>query len=127
MELLLLVILVGGGIAGAAAWSNRQRRQREQEELAAVKRTAEEDVTRLGEDVAALDTDVAGRELDEGMRQDYRRALDSYDNAKTALDATRKPEDIQGVTTALEDGRYAVASVRAMSRSFTFDSVAKLP
>jgi hypothetical protein len=70
-------------------------------------------VTRLGEDVARLDTDTSGHDLDEAARQDYRRALDAYDSAKEALGRVRKPEDVSEVTGILEDGRYAVASLRA--------------
>src|SRR5262245_62075621 len=117
MELFWLVLIIGGGFFAYRAWTaNRERAQQEQRqhaELASVRATAEEDVTRLGEDVAALDTAVAGRDLYEATVQDYRRALDAYDASKAALAAMRTPEDARGVTGALEDGRYAVACVRA--------------
>jgi hypothetical protein len=96
--------------------SSRARKQREAEAaetLAEVRRVAEEDVTRLGEEVAALDVEVAGQVMDEGLRQDYHRALDAYEHAKAALDAVRDPAAISGVTEAIEDGRYAAACVRA--------------
>ena len=70
-------------------------------------------MTRLGEDVALLDADTAGRELDEATRQDYRRALDSYDAAKAALGRVRTPDDVRGITGILEDGRYAMSCVQA--------------
>ena len=115
MEIVLLIVALG---IGAALFLQHRQKQRASEEadaesLAAVRRVAEEDVVRLGEDLQALDTDVAGRELDEGARQDYRRALDAYDAAKAALDAVRKPDDVRGVTEALEDGRYAAVCVLA--------------
>jgi hypothetical protein len=47
------------------------------------------------------------------MQQDYQRALDAYENAKTSLYAVRRPEEIRHVTEILEDGRYAVACVKA--------------
>ena len=47
------------------------------------------------------------------MQQDYQRALDAYDNAKMSLDAVSKPDEIKHVTEILEDGRYAVACVKA--------------
>ena len=47
------------------------------------------------------------------MQQDYQRALDAYDNAKMSLDAVTKPDEIKHVTEILEDGRYAVACVKA--------------
>ncbi|MGH8894748.1 MAG: hypothetical protein ACRDWY_15810 [Actinomycetes bacterium] len=113
MELLILFVLIGAGIAFLVTRSQRREKHRELESLQSVKSVAEEDVTRLGEDVALLDTDTAGRQLDEATRQDYRRALDSYDAAKAALDRVRTPDDIRGITGILEDGRYAVACVLA--------------
>ena len=47
------------------------------------------------------------------MQQDYQRALDAYDDAKMSLDAVTKPDEIRHVTAILEDGRYAVACVKA--------------
>ena len=47
------------------------------------------------------------------MQQDYQRALDAYDDAKMSLDAVTKPDEIRHVTEILEDGRYAVACVKA--------------
>ena len=82
-------------------------------QLATSKRAADEDVTKFGEELQRLDSDVAGHALDEPMQQDYQRALDAYDNAKMSLDAVTKPEEIRHVTEILEDGRYAVACVKA--------------
>ncbi|MDP9396152.1 MAG: hypothetical protein M3Q27_18600, partial [Actinomycetota bacterium] len=113
MEGVIIIAVVLLVLVGVMLWSAQRKRQADQARVAAVRGVAEEDVTRLGEDVAALDVDVAGRMLDEATRQDYRRALDAYDAAKRALDAVTRPEDVRGVTEALEDGRYAVACVRA--------------
>jgi uncharacterized membrane protein YgcG len=114
VELLIIVLIVGAAVWAFSAWSTRRRRQEEEAaSLAAVRGTTGEDVTRLGEDVAALDTATAGTALDEATTQDYRRALDAYDSAKSALERMQRPEDARAVTEALEDGRYAVACVRA--------------
>ena len=114
MELLIVAIIV---IAGVVFVSSRRNKQRQQEAdaqaLRAVTKVAEEDVTRLGEDVAQLDVDTGGRQLDEATRQDYRRALHSYDAAKSALDRVQRPDDVRGITGILEDGRYAIACVQA--------------
>lgn len=114
----LLILVVGLAVAIWVSHRRQQRRRREleaqrAEELAAVKRTADEDVTRYGEEVTRLDTAVIGHELDDAARQDYERALDCYEQAKTAVDAVRSPEEIKHVTEVLEDGRYAVSCVRA--------------
>ena len=113
MEILVVLLLVGAVFLFVKSRAGSQQRKAEAESLAAVRSVAEEDVTRLGEDVALLDAKTAGRDLDEATRQDYRRALDSYDAAKSALDRVRSPEDVKAITGILEDGRYAMACVEA--------------
>jgi hypothetical protein len=115
MEWILLLLLLAAGAAVLVARSNKRKREalEQAEALEKVRKVAEEDVTRFGEDLQALDTEVTGRELDEPTRQDYRRALDSYDAAKASLDAVRRPDEVRGVTGAIEDGRYAIACVQA--------------
>lgn len=111
----LLVVLVV--IAGVVSVTGRRRKARELErrstELEPVKKLAFEDITALGVDLQELDLDLAGRELDAGMNADYQRALDSYESAKTAGDQITEPEHIKHITEILEDGRYAIACVRA--------------
>ena len=82
-------------------------------DLAAVRSVADEDVTRFGEELQRLDDDLLTEKLDEAARQDYQRALDSYESAKESVSRVAVPEDVKHVTSALEDGRYAVACVRA--------------
>jgi hypothetical protein len=113
MEILVVLLLAGAVFLFVKSRAGNRQRQEEAESLAAVRTVAEEDVTRLGEDVALLDAKTAGRDLDEATRQDYRRALDSYDAAKSALDRMRRPEDVKAITAILEDGRYAMACVEA--------------
>jgi hypothetical protein len=81
--------------------------------LEPVKKLAFEDVTALGVALQDLDTELAGRSLDEGANADYQRALDAYEAAKTSADAISRPEEVQDVTKILDDGRYAIACVRA--------------
>jgi hypothetical protein len=87
----------------------RQRRI----QLASSTNETSKDITTFGEELQLLDAEVASRTLDEAMRQDYQQALDAYEDAKLSLSAVKKPEDISHVTQILEDGRYAVASVKA--------------
>lgn len=91
----------------------QQRREVAAEELAAVRRLTDEDVTEFGEELQGLDVELAGRELDEGTRQDYQRALDDYEAAKESVAAVTSPDQVGHVSEILEDGRYAVACVRA--------------
>ena len=99
------------GASGPAAGGRRAAELETQ--LSTSKRAADEDVTKFGEELQRLDTDVAGHPLDEAMQQDYQRALDAYDDAKMSLDAVTQPDEIKHVTEILEDGRYAIACVKA--------------
>ena len=111
----LLVIVLA--LVGLVIWSRKRSREvaaaRARAELEPVKKLAFEDVTAFGEQLQQLDLDLAGKELDEGMRADYQRALDTYESAKTAGDAMTRPDDVGHVTQIVEDGRYAIACVRA--------------
>lgn len=115
-ELIGLLVLVAM-IAGVVVVSGRTRRaralERKNAELEPVKKLAFEDITALGVELQELDLEMAGRELDTGMNADYQRALDAYEAAKTAGDRLTEPEQIRHVTEILEDGRYAIACVRA--------------
>jgi hypothetical protein len=115
--LLVLVVVVGGGVALYRRHATREREAAEQAQLetqlSTSKRAADEDVTKFGEELQRLDSDVAGKPLDEAMQQDYQRALDAYDDAKMSLAAVSRPEEIRHVTEILEDGRYAIACVKA--------------
>ncbi len=115
MEWVLVVLVV---IAVVAFVVIRRRNaqvsaQRAVAELEPVKKLAFEDVTALGVELQDLDLELAGKPLDTGANADYQRALDSYESAKTAADAITRPEQVQDVTKILDDGRYAIACVRA--------------
>ncbi|RBQ17170.1 hypothetical protein DP939_27245 [Spongiactinospora rosea] len=111
---LLVLLLVGGG--GLFLYSRKKRQQREAREaaeLAAVKQTVEEDVTKFGEEITALDTDVKMLGEGGGHLNEWQEALDSYEKAKVELAAVKRPDDVRGVTSTLQDGRYALAVVKA--------------
>lgn len=114
LVVVLVALVVIAGI-GVVAWQRSRAKQLAQaeESLRAVTKVADEDVTRFGEELQELHIDTLTTELDPAMRQDYQRALDSYENAKGLLRDVREPEQVKGVTTALEDGRYAKACVLA--------------
>lgn len=116
MELVLVLVVLGGLVVTAlvaGSSSKRRAQERATAELLPVRKLAEEDVTALGVELQDLDLDLAGRELDAGANADYQRALDSYEAAKTAAAGLGRPEDVRHVTEILEDGRYAMACVRA--------------
>ena len=117
MELLVLLLVIGVVVFGAQKVAARRRQaeleSREAAELAAVRTVTEEDVTRFGEELQQLDSDMLTEQLDQAARQDWQRALDSYEAAKESLRLATRKDDIRHVTEALEDGRYAVACVQA--------------
>src|SRR5699024_1150429 len=111
-----VLVVLGGLVAvalAAGASSRKRTAAREHAELMPVKRLADEDVTALGVELQDLDIDLAGQPLDAGARADYQRALDSYESAKAAAAQLARPEEVRHVTEILEDGRYAMACVRA--------------
>jgi hypothetical protein len=117
MDLLIVLLVIAAIIfvVSSVSKSNRRREaeQREAEQLEAVRGVAEEDVTRFGEELQRLDDEMRLTRLDEAMRQDYQRALDSYEAAKQTLGQITRADEIKHVTESLEDGRYAVACVVA--------------
>jgi hypothetical protein len=119
MDLLVLLLVIGAGVFLFQRVTAQRRRaeleSRQAADLAAVKVVADEDVTRFGEELQRLDTDMLTAQLDEAARQDYQRALDSYESAKESLRLATRPDDVKHVTEALEDGRYAAACVVARS------------
>jgi hypothetical protein len=116
MELLLVLLVVGGVLAlVVSGYRKQQRAELEQKsaDLTAVVKVADEDVTRFGEELQRLDVEMLVTPLDESMRQDYQRALDSYEAAKETLRQVTEADHVKHVTEALEDGRYAMACVLA--------------
>ncbi|MFC0864886.1 hypothetical protein ACFHYQ_21570 [Sphaerimonospora cavernae] len=104
-------------VGGAGLWiigrrKKRKREEREAAELAAVKQTVEEDVTKFGEEITALDLDMKMLPQAE-TTTDWQRALDSYERAKNELAAVQRADELRTVTSTLEDGRYALACVKA--------------
>ena len=111
---LLVLVLLAAAVFVVVRRRNKQlAAERAVRELEPVKKLTFEDVTALGVELQGLDLDLAGRQLDDGAHADYQRALDSYEAAKTSADAISSPEQVQDVTKILDDGRYAIACVRA--------------
>src|SRR5918993_1545969 len=103
--LVLLVAAIGAAVLASRS-SKRKELERKAAELEPVKKLAFEDITALGMELQDLDEDLAGHELDKGTRADY-------ESAKFSGDYMTKPDEITNVTKILDDGRYAIACVRA--------------
>jgi hypothetical protein len=107
--ILLLVLFIGGAIVVVVLV--RRGRKTRALQLASVRKTVDEDITEYGERLGAFS--IADPGFDDATRADMQRALDSYDRAKSSVALMRSPADAATVTTALEDGRYALACVDA--------------
>ncbi|MFF3848345.1 hypothetical protein [Streptomyces sp. NPDC002328] len=108
-------VLVAGG-AGAYTVVRHNRRRHDEEQRAALDRlrvVVDEDITAFGEELDRLDFHPAAPDADDAMRADYEVALDAYEKAKAAMAAATMPEDVRGVTEALEDGRFSLARLAA--------------
>jgi uncharacterized membrane protein YgcG len=103
------LVVIGLIVLFIVLFSRRKKRQAEQ--LADVRKTIDEDITEYGERLGAFS--LADPDWDDATRADMQRGLDSYDVAKSALAGMRSTGDAVKVTTALEDGRYALACVEA--------------
>ena len=116
--------LIGGVLVVAAvavgAWrARRTMHGRSERRLAAAdtfrvaRRATDEDVTRLGEELVLLHEETLATPLDPAMREDYQRALDAYEGAKSRLADAATSADITAITRTLKDGRFAQACVLA--------------
>jgi hypothetical protein len=52
-------------------------------------------------------------DADPRAKEDYGRALASYERASSAFGRARSPEHLEAVSSALEEGRYAMTSAKA--------------
>ncbi|MFJ1847235.1 hypothetical protein [Streptomyces sp. NPDC088146] len=104
------VAAVGGG--GYALY-RRSKKKRERAELDALRVVVDEDITAFGEELDRLDFHPSEPGADNAMRQDYTHALDTYDKAKELMATAARPQDVQPVTAALEEGRFALATLAA--------------
>jgi hypothetical protein len=107
------VVLIGVLIAGAIAFvlfrAYRKRRQTEAE-LAEVKAAAHEDLIGLAEDVQELEQPA---ETNPQAKAEYDQAIASYDEATRSYDRARSARELEAVSSALEEGRYHMATATA--------------
>ncbi|WP_406499990.1 hypothetical protein OG936_36075 [Streptomyces sp. NBC_00846] len=111
------VLLTVGAVAavggGGYALYRRSKKKRERAELDALRVVVDEDITAFGEELDRLDFHPSEPGADDVMRQDYTHALDTYDKAKELMATAARPQDVQPVTAALEEGRFALATLAA--------------
>lgn len=108
-----LFALVLGGVALVGRRGRQIRAREEQEQLEVLRPVVDEDITAFGEELDRLDFSPSEPGADDAMRTDYAHALDAYENAKEAMARATRPGDVRAVTEALEDGRFALATLDA--------------
>jgi hypothetical protein len=109
---IFLVVLVVAAV-GLFGWSRVRRRRREQAELEQVKAVAREDLVALGDDIRALDIDVEMPDVDKEAKEHYGLAVERYQGADEAWQRARRPQDMERVTSLLEEGRWAMTAAKA--------------
>ena len=105
-----VLVVVGGG---ALFLSSRRRRRERERQLAEVKSAAQEDLLALSDDIRALDIDTQMPGTKPEALTHYSQAVDSYQRATESLDRARRTEDMAQVSSALEEGRFSMASTKA--------------
>jgi hypothetical protein len=109
--LLGFLLLVAAVVAVVIVLAVRSNARKTAAQLASVRTTIDADITTYGEQLAALD--LNDPDMDDAARADLQQAFDSYDRAKSAVAAMRRPTDAGNVTTELQDGRFSLACAQA--------------
>jgi hypothetical protein len=108
------IVLALAGAAGTAFVINRRQRRRQQAaELAEVKENARDDLVALGDDIRALEVDMDMPGTSAEAKGDYETAVVAYERADQSWRLAQRPEDLEPVGSALEEGRWAMQSARA--------------
>jgi hypothetical protein len=102
----------GGGQAMTSGWEAPEELA-PPVEFEEVRRAAQDDLLVLADDIRELDLDIELPGASGDAKEDYARALDLYERAERALDRAGAPQDLEAVSAALEEGRFAMASAKA--------------
>jgi hypothetical protein len=121
-DTVLIVLLAVAGVVALAVLlalareSRSQRRSlRSVNQFAEVKAVAQEDLKALADDLRNLDVDLQTAEAGNPQAvNQYTRAYEQQERAEQAFERARSPADIAQVSNALESGRFAMTSARAL-------------
>lgn len=108
----IVVVLVGGGYL-LIRRRRKAREDQQRDQLRRLRKVVDEDITAFGEELDRLDFRPSDPASDDLMRGDYSHALDAYERAKSLMGAAQLPGDVEPVTRALEEGRFALATLDA--------------
>ncbi|MFD9871453.1 hypothetical protein ACFXI8_06895 [Streptomyces niveus] len=108
-----IVVLSGAGVYAVLRRNRLRKEERDRQALEKLRVVVDEDITAFGEELDRLDFHPGEKGADDAMRADYEHALDAYEKAKSLMAAAARPDDVRGVTEALEDGRFSLAALAA--------------
>ena len=92
----------------------RPRRARKRRQLQDAKAAAQDDLLALNERITDRDSDIAVQRNPEAAAEQA-AALSAYERGTAALDAARRPEDMQAVSRAIAEAQYRLASAEALA------------
>jgi hypothetical protein len=108
LGVILLVVVLGG----LFIW--RPRRLRRQRELAEAKAAAQDDLLALSNRITDHQNDVSVQSIPEAAAEQA-AALAAYERGTAALDAARRPGDMQAVSRNIAEGQYRLACAEAVA------------
>ena len=108
-----LLAAIGAILAAAVGLSRRRRRREERARVAEVKETAWDDLVALGDEIRATELDVDMPNAPPDAKEHYGHAVESYQRAERAYQSARRPDDLEAMTSALEEGSFAITAARA--------------
>jgi len=110
-----LVLLLGIPLVLFVVSRSRRRRERreQQAQLEEVKEFGRDDLVALGEDIRSLDIDIEMPGVGPTAKQHYGRAVECYTAAEQAWDDARRVDDMEQVSSLLEEGRYEMTAAKA--------------
>jgi hypothetical protein len=108
LGVILLLVVLGG----LFIW--RPRRQRRQRELAEAKAAAQEDLLALNNRITHHQNDGSVQVNPEAAAEQA-AALAAYERGTAALDAARRPQDMQAVSRNIAEGQYRLACAEALA------------
>jgi len=108
LGVILLLVVLGG----LFIW--RPRRLRRQRELAEAKAAAQDDLLALSNRITDHQNDVSVQSNPEAAAEQV-AALAAYERGTAALDAARRPDDMQAVSRNIAEGQYRLACAEAIA------------
>jgi len=108
LGIILLVVVLGG----LFIW--RPRRLRKQRELAEAKAAAQDDLLALSNRITDHQNDVSVQSNPEAAAEQA-AALAAYERGTAALDAARRPDNMQAVSRNIAEGQYRLACAEAIA------------